>query len=245
MRASNSHSNRRLHNWLAYRMTDAWLDRNVDLIRGTLFDLGAGEAPYREYCESHCERYVAVDWGQSLHSVRADIIADLNQPLPIASGSADVVLCISVLEHLHEPQGFLSEAARILRDDGALLLQVPFQWWVHEAPHDYFRYTPFALQLLLERAGFAGVDIEPLGGFFSQWALKANYFSARFIRGPRPVRCLARCAFAPFWTFAQLLAPMLDRLDRDHRLETFGFAVTARRRPGGAARLSSAQCPLS
>jgi len=218
-------------------MTDAWLDRNVGLLRGTVFDLGAGEGPYREYCEFHCDRYVAVDWSHSLHAVRADIIADLNRPLPIAAGSADVVLCISVLEHLHEPQGFLIEAARILRDDGVLLLQVPFQWWIHEAPHDYFRYTPFALKLLLERAGFAEVSIEPLGGFFSQIALKASYFSARFIRGPRPVRCIARCALVPFWTFAQLLAPMLDRLDRDHRLETFGFAVTARCRPAGTERL--------
>ena len=37
---------------------------------------------------------------------------------------------------------------------------------MHQAPHDYFRYTRHGLELLLRRAGFSPPAIEPIGGFF-------------------------------------------------------------------------------
>ena len=81
----------------------------------------------------------------------------------------------------------LNEAFRILKPGGAIVLQVPWQWRVHEAPHDYFRYTPYGLKYLFEKAGFVDVVVEPQSGFFTMWILKMNYFSTRFIRGPRPM----------------------------------------------------------
>ena len=42
-----------------------------------------------------------------------------------------------------------------------------------------------------------------------------------------PVRALVRCVLTPFWFITQLLAPLLDHLDRDWPLETAGFCVTA------------------
>jgi ubiquinone/menaquinone biosynthesis C-methylase UbiE len=41
----------------------------------------------------------------------------LNEPLPIEDNSADTIVCLSVLEHLKEPQPFLNEAFRILKPD--------------------------------------------------------------------------------------------------------------------------------
>jgi SAM-dependent methyltransferase len=51
-------------------------------------------------------------------------------PLPDAlhalpSGSLDIVLLISVLEHVDEPQRLLAEAARLLAPGGVLLVNVP------------------------------------------------------------------------------------------------------------------------
>jgi hypothetical protein len=51
-----------------------------------------------------------VDWSGTLHELKADILADLNEPLPIEDQVADTVVSLSVLEHLREPQTMLNEA---------------------------------------------------------------------------------------------------------------------------------------
>ncbi len=60
------------------------------------------------------------------------------------------------LEHLPEPGLALAEIARTLEPGGRLLIAAPHEWEVHQAPHDYFRYTRYGLQYLLERAGVRG-----------------------------------------------------------------------------------------
>ena len=113
---------------------------------------------------------------------------------------------------------------------GQQFLQVPWQWWVHEAPYDYFRYTPYGLKYMFSKAGFVDVAVEPQSGFFGMWFMKMNYFSARFIRGPRPLRWLIKAALIVFlWTPAQLLAPFLDKLDRHWEAEAPGYFVLAKK----------------
>lgn len=229
MKASQAHSNRRAHSWLIYDVGDRWLQKYVPLYRGTIYDLGAGESPYKDFFLQYAEHYIAVDWAGSLHKTSADIAADLNKPLPIESGVADTVVSLSVLEHLCEPQIMLNEAYRILKPDGAMILQVPWQWWIHEAPYDYFRYTPYGLRYLFEKAGFVNIQIEPQAGFFTMWLLKFNYFTLRLIRGPRPVRWVIQALCRIIWYLNQKAAPLLDRLDRNWALEASGYFVTAKR----------------
>jgi SAM-dependent methyltransferase len=108
---------------------------------------------------------VCVDWPGSHHASRhVDVFADLNAGLPLASSCADSVLLSDVLEHLAEPGHLLAEVARLLRPGGHLVLAVPFLYWIHEPPHDYFRYTEFALRRLCARAGLDVVSLEAYGG---------------------------------------------------------------------------------
>tara|TARA_R110000868_G_scaffold29049_2_gene108034 strand:- start:21453 stop:22142 length:690 start_codon:yes stop_codon:yes gene_type:complete len=217
------------HNWLVYKRNDQFLKEHVSLYRGVLYDLGAGESPYRDFFLQHADRYVAVDWGKSLHDTNVDILADLNEALPVESGVADTVVSLSVMEHLREPQMMLNEASRILKSGGHLVLQVPWQWWIHEAPHDYFRYTPYGLKYLLEKAGFVEVSVRPQVGFFSMIVLKLNYFSKRFVRGPWLLRRLIKLVLLPFWFVGQVLAPLFDKLDWNWAAETTGYFVTAKK----------------
>lgn len=85
-------------------------------------------------------------------------MADLNKPLPIENECANTIVSISVLEHLSNPQLTLNESFRILKSGGFAFLQVPFQWMVHEAPFDFFRYTPYGLKLLLSNAGYENIS---------------------------------------------------------------------------------------
>lgn len=227
MTISKNHSNRKSHNWLMYDINDRFLTKHASLYRGALYDLGAGESPYKNFFLEHADFYVAVDWAGSLHQTRADIIADLNAALPITDSVADTVVSLSVLEHLREPQTMLDEAFRILKPGGHLILQVPWQWWIHEAPHDYFRYTPYGLQYLLGKSGFIDIKVEAQAGFFTMLIMKLNYFSLRFVRGPKFLRLIIKTALAPCWYLAQLAAPRLDLLDRHWTAESTSYFVTA------------------
>ena len=224
---SARHSNRKAHNWLIYDINDGLLERFSEHYRGRLLDLGAGEAVYKEFFLGHADEYIALDWTSSYHDTKADIVVDLNRPLPLAAESADTVVSISVLEHLCEPGTMIGESFRILRPGGSLVLQVPWQWWIHEAPHDYFRYTPFGLNYLLTKAGFEAIEVHPLAGFFTTAALKFNYFTNRFVGGPKPVQWLARLLLIPFWYLGQLVARPLDKLDRSWEKESPGYFVVA------------------
>jgi SAM-dependent methyltransferase len=226
---SRSHPNRRAYNWLVYNVGDKFLIKNSSSYHGDLYDLGCGESPYRDYLLRFADKYVGVDWAGSYHDTKADIAADLNMPLPINSDVADTVVSFSVLEHLREPQMMLSEANRILKPGGAMVLQVPWQWWIHEAPYDYFRYTPYGLKYLFEKSGFVDVVVEPQSGFFTMWILKMNYFSLRFVRGPILLRWLLKACLVPVWFIGQVLAPYLDKLDRNWVAEACGYYVTARK----------------
>ena len=226
---TNRHPNCRRHNWLVYRNFDRNLATCTDAIRGVVLDAGCGTSPYRDFLLRFADRYIGVDWGSTQHQARPDVVADLNVGLPIDSQSVDTVFCISVLEHLHAPHVAITEFARVLRPGGSLILQVPWQWHLHEVPHDYFRFTPFALRRMLADAGFSEIEISSQGGCFSMLCLKLNYLSLRVIRGPAAVRSILTWLLWPFWYVGQSLAPVLDRLDRNWAAETGGYFVIAHR----------------
>lgn len=228
MKISQHHANRRPHNWLIYDIGDDWLDRFKGLYKGHLYDLGCGEMPFKNWLLNYADQYTGVDWGGTLHELKADILADLSEPLPINSEVADTVMSLSVMEHLREPQVFLYEAHRILKFGGTMILQVPFMWWVHEAPHDYYRYTKYGLRYMLEKAGFTEIAVYPQTGFWVMWILKFNYQTTRLIRGPWPVRKLIAMLLRIVWWVNQRMAPLLDKYWQSEG-ETAGYFVVARK----------------
>lgn len=52
-------------------------------------------------------------------------LADLEQGLPCADGSVDVVHAAEVIEHLYSPDDFLDECRRVLAPGGVLVLSTP------------------------------------------------------------------------------------------------------------------------
>jgi D-inositol-3-phosphate glycosyltransferase len=137
--------------------------------RARVIDIGAGDAPYRDLFSD--VEYITVDWEHSSHADarRSDIIASA-ESLPLADQSVDAVLMTELLEHISVPAAVLREAARVLRPHGQIAATVPFVWMLHEMPHDYFRYTPSALHMLFEDAGFDQVAVRPRGDYFSTLA---------------------------------------------------------------------------
>lgn len=127
--------------------------------RGRLLDHGCGQSPLYGIYRDKCDEVVGVDWQASLHDVElADVYADLNEQLPFPDDHFDTILSTDVVEHLWNPIGVLRELARITRPGGHIILGTPFNYWIHEAPYDYFRWTSHALRKLGEDAGLEVVE---------------------------------------------------------------------------------------
>jgi SAM-dependent methyltransferase len=191
--------------------------------KGRVLDLGCGTSPYREIILKLADEYIGVDWKNSLHDQsNVNVFADLCKPLPFEDNYADTVVSFQVMEHLPEPLLFLQESFRILKSDGAILITVPFMWHVHEEPHDYFRYTKYGLEYMLNKAGFVDINIKENTGFWQMWILKFNYHTAGFT--PRPLKLL----WIPIWWFGQIISPLLDKFDK-HPQETASYTVIAKK----------------
>lgn len=140
-------------------------DKLPEHARGELLDLGCGHVPlfeaYRPFISENC----CVDWEGTWHKNEfLDQTQDLNEPLQFESNRFDTLILSDVLEHIREPSQLLQEMHRVCRKDATLIMNVPFFYWLHEEPHDYFRFTRHALVYLVEKAGFEVISVEPLGG---------------------------------------------------------------------------------
>ena len=217
-------------------------DRVADFARALpagirVLDAGAGECRYaREF--SHC-RYVAVDlavgdadWDYS----RLDGVADLAR-LPFRDGSFGAAINIVVLEHVRDPRAVLEELSRVLAPGARLLLAAPQEWGVHQAPHDYFRYTGPGLQWLLDGAGFADIDIEAGGGFFTLLGRRLLDSILYFQGGWRWLLFLPAAAVCGV---LGVLLPFFDFLDPT-RNTTLGYVCTARKPGPGVTSMESSR----
>lgn len=132
--------------------------------RGSLLDLGCGQAPFYGMYRPLVNEVTCVDWDSSPHDQQfVDVAADLNQSLPLPDRQFDTAILSDVLEHIHHPRILLEEILRVLNPGGHLLLNVPFLYPIHEAPFDFHRYTDFRLRQLAEQSGLLVEELTPLG----------------------------------------------------------------------------------
>jgi 2-polyprenyl-3-methyl-5-hydroxy-6-metoxy-1,4-benzoquinol methylase len=61
----------------------------------------------------------------------------------------DVILCMSVLEHVYEHDESISNIYEALKPGGIAVIFVPAMYPLHDEPHDYWRFTEHSLRKLL------------------------------------------------------------------------------------------------
>jgi len=91
-----------------------------------------------------------------------DIVAD-GAHIPLGSESIDTVICLETLEHVKDPSQVVRELSRVLRPEGALLMSVPFLYRIHGVPNDFWRFTEYQVQRMVNDAGLRVVCMERLG----------------------------------------------------------------------------------
>lgn len=132
---------------------------------GSLADVGCGRVPLYECYADLVQEVICIDWENTAHPNRhIDYLADLNDALPLPDARVDTVIATDVLEHLSRPDRFWAEVTRVLRPGGKLILGVPFLYWLHEEPHDHFRYTSHRLAGYCEEHGLEVLSLQAYGG---------------------------------------------------------------------------------
>ncbi len=122
-------------------------------LKGRILDVGCGTMPYKEFI--HGEEYdgLEIDTPKTRTMGFANFFYD-GKSFPFPDGTYDGIVCNQVLEHVFEPDIFLSEMNRVLKKGGLLLLTVPFVWDEHDQPHDFGRYSSFGLTHIFKKHSF-------------------------------------------------------------------------------------------
>jgi SAM-dependent methyltransferase len=154
---------------------------------------------------------------------------------PFPAGSFDAVLAADVIEHVRDPQAFLTRVQELLRPRGVLLLITPSldswtrrlmgrRWMEYKLEH-LFYFSPVSMRRLLERCGFSEILIRP-----NRKVLTLDYIARHFDRFRVPV-------LSPLMGLVRGAIP--DSLaHRQVPLPAGGIAILARKIPTGRPKCS-------
>jgi SAM-dependent methyltransferase len=171
-----------------------------------VLDAGAGFMPYRSRILLGADSYVSLDMEAA---PGVDVLGDVTRMTDIADDTFDVVLCLEVLEHLSTPAAAASEIARVLRPGGTAIISVPHLSRIHDAPHDYFRFTRYGLSRIASDAGLTIDSVDDVGSVFSLLGHQLATLLAPLCWG---VPILRWVAFAVATTLVTLPSIALDAL---------------------------------
>lgn len=120
-----------------------------------ILDDGCGAKPYESLFKPYFTHYLGADIAEN---TSAEVLIEENGHIDIPNMSVDVVLSTQVLEHVTDVDAYLSEAQRVLKTDGILLLSTHGYWMYHPNPTDLWRWTQDGLIKTIEKNGFKTVE---------------------------------------------------------------------------------------
>lgn len=140
--------------------TEAFLERYATDAK--VLDIGARAGEHTEYFPNA----VSIDIDPDR---KPDIVADARE-LPFQENTFEGIVCSEVLEHIPDPARAIAEMRRVLIPGGFVVLTTRFLFPIHDAPGDFFRFTPYALRELFK--GWEIAEIVPENGPFGALAVQ-------------------------------------------------------------------------
>lgn len=126
-------------------------------------DFGCGSQPYRSIFENRGLDYRGADLVTE-GAPGPDIAVGMDGIIAAPDKSTDLVLSFQVLEHVRDLETYLSEARRLLKEDGWMILSTHGSWLYHPHPEDHRRWTREGLLGDLAKNGFETVECIPVLG---------------------------------------------------------------------------------
>lgn len=142
-------------------------------VGGFVLDIGGG-------CKTNYYNLLSrwgIDARSGYHSINIDksivptFLVEEDGIFPIMSNSYETVTALNTFEHIYNVDLVISEAFRVLKNHGEILIVVPFIFRVHGHPNDYFRGTPAYWHRKLKEFSFTKINVTALSwGNFSTGA---------------------------------------------------------------------------
>ncbi len=105
---------------------------------------------------------------------KLNIVSDIAS-IPEKDSSFDAIMCTEVFEHIINPRDAVKEFARLLKQDGYLIITAPFCSLTHFAPyHFYTGFSRYFYEKYLPENGFKIVELTPNGNYFEYLAQELN-----------------------------------------------------------------------
>jgi SAM-dependent methyltransferase len=189
-----------------------------------LLDYGCGSKPYKELFAAKFRQHVGADLPGNAH---ADIVVGPDGRLPVDDNTYDCVLSTQVLVHIEDPRLYLSEAYRVLKPGGSLILSTNGIWKYVPDPVDYWRWTIEGLQLEIRRAGFEIVTVKGVFGLTS---------SALQLWQDATWGCLPRLLRPIYGWLLQSIIGLIERRNRNRLSSNASVYVVLARKPESRGR---------
>lgn len=202
-------------------------------INHNILDIGAGNSPWKFFLPKNVQ-YTGLDIesaGEFNMHKSDEIIYYAGGIFPFSENKFKNALCVEVLEHVADTDTCLSEIFRCLEPGGKIILTVPWSARRHHLPHDYFRFTPEALDLLFTNKGFINIDIAERG---NDYAVVFNKILC-LIQGlffPKRKRLLVLTIpigllLLPSWALFLIAAHLTMKLKIGSCIDPLGYSLTA------------------
>lgn len=175
-------------------LLDNFQKKYAFLYKGVVLDIGGRDRGLFKKPKQEVKKWIFADI-ESTHN--PDIVLDVANMNNIFDKSIDVINAIELFEHVEKIEDGLRECYRVLKDDGLMIISVPFLFQIHGDPYDYQRWTIEKWRMELKKYNFKINKIEIMGRVFT---LLADIIRNIFNSLPRPVNRISYL-FYPFLLF--------------------------------------------
>lgn len=171
---------------------DILLRNGIDVAGKVFVDIGAGMGGIALEAGIRGAWPLAIEPGPGLRDIASERLRELGtgaaiaasgERLPLPDNSVDVIVSLSVLEHVSDPDGMLREAFRVLRPGGHFYLQCENYLGWYE-PHYRVRWVPLMPKWL------GAIYLRAKGR-----PTEFLYTSITYVTRPRVIRTLRKCGF--------------------------------------------------
>ena len=139
-----------------------------------ILDVGCGFKPFYPFFKNIAKEYIGTDITKNGDLV--DIICPA-ESLNIKNGYADLVLCLSVLEHVDDPYEVVKELYRVTNKNGIVFASTHGAFPFHPYPQDHWRWTQTGLKVLFEKYGsFKNIHVFTTLGSIATLFIPLSYY---------------------------------------------------------------------
>ena len=146
--------------WHVTKDLHIWQKKVMWNLEGKILDVGCGNKPYQNWINPlNLYKYIGLD---VIHGNDVDVLVTPTEIWPLESKGFDCVIMAQVIEHVEDLSHTMSEVTRVLKDEGTLIITVPFIYPVHGIPYDFRRFTTYGIESLLN-SNYKIMDITSSG----------------------------------------------------------------------------------